>query len=118
MDELKQVILIRTDLKMSTGKKCAQACHASVTASDLVRTLNKKVWKNWKNFGQKKVVLKAKNMEDIKDIYIKVNKQDIPCFIVKDAGLTQLEPGTITALGIGPVLSTKIDEITGELPLL
>ncbi|MFX1531469.1 MAG: peptidyl-tRNA hydrolase, partial [Promethearchaeota archaeon] len=34
MEEYKQVILIRTDLKMSTGKKCAQSCHASVSASD------------------------------------------------------------------------------------
>ena len=41
MDEYKQVILIRTDLKMSTGKKCAQSCHASVSSSDLVRVQNK-----------------------------------------------------------------------------
>ena len=48
MDDFKQVILIRTDLKMSTGKKCAQACHASVSASDLTRMQNKNAWKNWK----------------------------------------------------------------------
>ena len=117
MDEFKQVILIRIDLKMSTGKKCAQACHASVSASDLARIKTKNIWKNWKNLGQKKVVLKT-NMENMKDIYAKVIKQQIPCFLIKDAGLTQLEPGTTTALGIGPALSTKIDEITGDLQLL
>ena len=37
MKEYKQVILIRIDLKMGAGKKCAQACHASVSASDLSR---------------------------------------------------------------------------------
>ena len=118
MNELKQVILIRTDLKMSAGKKCAQACHASVSASDLARIKTKNIWKKWKQFGQKKVVLKISNMENMKDIYAKVIKQQIPCFLVKDAGLTQLEPGTTTALGIGPALSTKIDEITGDLQLL
>ena len=118
MDDFKQVILIRTDLKMSTGKKCAQACHASVSASDLTRMQNKNAWKNWKQSGQKKVILKVKSKEDINLLYSKVVKHHIPCFLVKDAGLTQLEPGTTTALGIGPVLSTDIDKITGDLPLL
>ena len=118
MDEYKQVILIRTDLKMSTGKKCAQACHASVSSSDLVRVQNKAVWKNWKNSGQKKVVLKIKTMEDLTDIYNKFSKEKILCFLVRDAGLTQLAPGTTTALGVGPALSKNIDKITGDLPLL
>ncbi len=118
MDEIKQVILIRTDLKMSTGKKCAQACHASVSASDLVRTKNKKNWKNWKNTGQKKIVLKAKSLEMLQDILKELEKQKIPHFLVKDAGLTQLAPGTITALGIGPHPSSELDKITGNLELL
>lgn len=118
MYEFKQVILIRIDLKMSTGKKCAQACHASVSASDLARVKTKKEWKKWKNSGQKKVVLKVSSMEEINEIYKKVLEKRIPCFLVKDAGLTQLDPGTMTALGIGPALSTEIDKITGDLQLL
>jgi len=118
MYEYKQVILIRTDLKMSTGKKCAQACHASVSASDLIRVDNKKVWKNWKNTGQKKVVLKVNSKESIKEIHMKLLKEKITCFLIKDAGLTQLDPGTITALGVGPALSIEIDKITGDLKLL
>ena len=118
MDEYKQVILIRTDLKMGVGKKCAQSCHASLSASDLVRIKNKIIWKDWKNSGQKKVVLKINNLDLIKDIIIKLEKKKIDYFLVKDAGLTQLAPGTITALGIGPALSSEIDEITGDLKLL
>ena len=118
MEEYKQVILIRTDLKMGVGKKCAQSCHASVSASDLVRTQNKVIWKNWKNSGQKKVVLKVKNLEEIHEIIVKLEKLKIPYFIVNDAGLTQLSPGTMTAVGIGPILSTEIDKITGDLKLL
>ncbi|MFX1419777.1 MAG: peptidyl-tRNA hydrolase Pth2 [Promethearchaeota archaeon] len=118
MEEYKQVILVRTDIKMGTGKKCAQSCHASVAASDLVRIQNKSVWKNWKNSGQKKVVLKLLNMDQLKELLIRLEANKIPYFIVNDAGLTQLSPGTITAIGIGPVLSKEIDKITGDLKLL
>jgi len=103
---------------MGTGKKCAQSCHASVTAADLVRTRNKAIWKNWVNSGQKKVILKAESIDALSDILKKLKKNDITHFLVKDAGLTQLTPGTITALGIGPVKSEEIDEITGDLKLL
>lgn len=116
--EYKQVILVRTDLGMSTGKKCAQACHASVSSSNATRKTNKKAWKDWINSGQKKVILKIGSKEELVKIYQKVQKEKIPCFMVRDAGLTQLSPGTTTALGIGPVLSSEIDKITGELSLL
>ena len=118
MEDYKQVILIRTDLGMSTGKKCAQACHASVSASNLVRTKKKNAWKQWINSGQKKVILKVSNIEDLTKIHRTLEKRDVLCFLVKDAGLTQLEPGTTTALGIGPDISKKIDEITQDLKLL
>ena len=118
MEEYKQVILIRTDLKMGTGKKCAQSCHASISASDKVRIQNKTAWKNWKNTGQKKVVLKIQNMDQLKELIIKLESKKLPYFIINDAGLTQLAPGTTTAVGIGPVLSTEVDKITGDLKLL
>ena len=118
MEEYKQVILIRTDLKMSTGKKCAQSCHASVSASDIVRIQNKGNWKSWKNTGQKKVILKLSTLEQLAEMVKKLNANKIPYFIVKDAGLTQLPPGTTTADGIGPDISKEIDKITGDLKLL
>jgi PTH2 family peptidyl-tRNA hydrolase len=118
VEEYKQVILIRTDLKMSTGKKCAQSSHASVSASDIVRIQNKGIWKSWKNSGQKKVVLKVSTIEQLTEVVKKLKSNKIPYFIVKDAGLTQLSPGTTTAVGIGPDLSEEIDKITGDLKLL
>ncbi|MFX1345814.1 MAG: peptidyl-tRNA hydrolase Pth2 [Promethearchaeota archaeon] len=118
MEEYKQVILIRTDLKMSTGKKCAQSCHASVSASDQVRIQNKEIWKNWKNSGQKKVCLKIGNLEQLNEIVKKLESNKVTFFVVKDAGLTQLPPGTTTSVGIGPDLAKEIDKITGDLKLL
>lgn len=103
---------------MGTGKKCVQSCHASVSASDLVRIQNKTVWKNWKNSGQKKVVLKVQSIDHLNELTLNLKSNKIPYCVIDDAGLTQLSPGTTTAVGIGPVQSTKIDKITGDLKLL
>jgi PTH2 family peptidyl-tRNA hydrolase len=103
---------------MGTGKKCAQSCHASLSSSDLVRIKNKDVWKKWKNTGQKKVVLKISGMEELNEIVSNLEKYEILFFLVRDAGLTQLIPGTTTALGIGPALSKTLDKVTGDLKLL
>lgn len=103
---------------MGTGKKCAQSCHASISSADLVRIRNKEVWKKWKNAGQKKVILRVSGMEELKEIVLKLEKNNIPYFLIRDAGLTQLAPGTTTALGIGPAGSESLDKITGDLKLL
>lgn len=103
---------------MGTGKKCAQSCHASVSSADLVRIKNKDAWKKWKNTGQKKVVLKVSSMEELNEVVLKLEKNKIPFFLIRDAGLTQLAPGTTTALGIGPALTTDLDRVTGDLKLL
>ncbi|MBU5688117.1 MAG: peptidyl-tRNA hydrolase Pth2 [Candidatus Aenigmarchaeota archaeon] len=108
----KQVIILRKDLKMSKGKAAAQACHAAVHSFEKVKW---SLIEKWKFFGSKKVVLAVNNEEEILEIYKQVKKAKIPCFLVKDAGLTELKPGTITALGIGPVEEEKIDKITGSL---
>ncbi|MBI4014905.1 MAG: peptidyl-tRNA hydrolase [Candidatus Aenigmarchaeota archaeon] len=112
---LKQVIVIRADLKMGKGKIAAQAAHASYSAT---KKADKKVLVSWENAGQKKVVLKVNSEEALLDVEKKCKAKKILCALIMDAGRTQLEPGTVTALGIGPDKEEKIDEITGELSLL
>lgn len=111
---LKQVILIRKDLKMSLGKAVAQGCHASLGAA---LKCSRKSVEAWIKEGGKKVILKA-SLQDILEAEKRAGKAKIPSFLVVDAGLTQLEPGTITALGIGPDEENKIDKITGSMKLL
>ena len=118
-EKYKQVIVIRTDLKMKAGKKCAQACHASLSSSEIARSKNMKIYKEWKRFsGQRKIVLKIQSEEEMLALYRKVLAEGLPTYLVADAGLTQLEPGTITALGIGPYYSNVIDKFCKDLKLL
>ncbi len=109
----KQAIVIRKDIKMSKGKMCSQAAHASISAA-----LRSKHFVQWERDGQKKVVLVAQNLEHMIDMHRRCDKLKISHALVSDAGRTEIEPGTITALGIGPDKEEKINKVTGSLALL
>ncbi|MBI4170150.1 MAG: peptidyl-tRNA hydrolase [Candidatus Aenigmarchaeota archaeon] len=112
---LKQVIVMRGDLKLSLGKAAAQASHASVSAA---LKSKKTALKKWQLEGQKKVILKARNLEELIALKKKCDRLGLTNSIISDAGRTELAAGTITALGIGPDDEKKIDKVTGSLPLL
>jgi PTH2 family peptidyl-tRNA hydrolase len=42
----------------------------------------------------------------------------LPVELIRDAGRTQVEPGTVTCCAVGPADSARIDAVTGELSLL
>ncbi|MCD6563552.1 MAG: peptidyl-tRNA hydrolase [Thermoproteales archaeon] len=115
---MKQVIVVRIDLKMGKGKLATQVAHAAVTAYETVRNIKYKWAIDWLTQGQRKIVLKVENLEILLKIYNEVVAMGLPAVLIRDSGLTQLKPGTITALGIGPVPSELIDPITGKLKLL
>ena len=112
---LKQVIVMRADLKMGKGKIAAQSAHASVAALEKVAT---HTFNEWISTGMKKVVLRVKDLDEL--LVCRRNAQDagIVNALVEDAGLTVVEPGTITCLGIGPDNEEKIDSVTGHLKCL
>lgn len=114
----KQVIVVRTDLGMSTGKLAAQACHASLGASEEVRIRSPRVWRAWLKEGGRKIVVGAGSKDELVEICKKARKLSIPRCIVTDKGLTEIPPGSITALGVGPESSNKVDKVTGNLPLV
>jgi PTH2 family peptidyl-tRNA hydrolase len=103
---------------MKTGKKCAQACHASLMSAEISRSKNLDTFRKWKKEGQRKIVLKIGSEEEIRKLYDDIQNDNIPAYLIADAGLTQLEPGTVTALGIGPDSSSNIDKHCRNLKLL
>jgi len=111
---MKQAIIIRTDLEMDKGKQVSQGAHASI-ASFLLSPKEKQ--ERWLKEGMKKIVLKVKTESELIEIFKAAKREKLPCEIINDAGLTQIEPSK-TAVGIGPDADEKIDKITGKLKLL
>lgn len=115
MTELKQVILVRQDLKLTKGKMSAQVSHASVEA--LLKSHKDDVTA-WRSQGMKKVVLKVKDEKELIECKRKAEDAGLVVALITDAGHTHLIPGTITCLGIGPDKAEQIDKITGHLQLI
>jgi len=115
MVNMKQVILVREDLKLPKGKLSVQVAHASVGA--LVKSHKDDINK-WNSEGMKKVVLKVADEKELIAYKQKAEDLGLVTSLITDAGHTVVEPGTITCLGIGPDKDEKIDKVTGELKMV
>ncbi len=117
MTEYKQALVIRSDLGMTKGKIAAQCSHASLEAVEKTRAQKPEWYTGWKQSGQAKIVLKIDSEEKIIELFESA-KRDIPSALIRDAGHTQVTPGSVTALGIGPAPGDKLDKYTKNLKLL
>ncbi|QCC48445.1 peptidyl-tRNA hydrolase Pth2 [Halobellus limi] len=111
---MKQAIVARTDLGMGRGKLAAQVAHASLSAYE---DTDDRTRKEWKGGGQKKVVLKADGEETLFRLADEAERLGLPNAIIRDAGHTQLDPGTVTCLAVGPAREEDVDRVTGDLSL-
>lgn len=111
---MKQVIVVRSDIELGAGKLAAQVAHAAVSAADAA---DPDIRDGWLADGQMKVVLRAPTEAALVDLEREAVRRDLPTAMITDAGRTELEPGTTTALGIGPARVAEIDAVTGDLPL-
>ena len=111
---MKQAIVARTDLGMGRGKLAAQVAHASLQAYEKAGSSARS---EWKSGGQKKVVLKGSGESELQRLADEARREGLPYALVRDAGHTQLEPGTLTALAVGPAAENVVDKVTGDLSL-
>lgn len=114
----KQVIVFRSDLRLSKGKAAVQAGHAAVSTAEEARKHHRGWFEDWMEEGQRKIAVKVKTEKELLELSAEAERLGLPSSLIVDRGLTEIPPGTVTCLGIGPAPSEKMDRITGTLPLL
>lgn len=114
----KMVLVVRGELRLTTGKAAVQVAHASVLLALEAEKRHPEAFRTWSDGGGMKIAVVAPTLTDLESLARKARTLGIPYVFVEDAGFTEVPPGTKTVLGLGPARATEIDAVTGELPLL
>ena len=113
----KQVLVVRKDLKMRTGKIAAQCAHASMKA--LLENQNDERVQKWLENSFTKICAYVNSEEELLEIEAKANEARLITSMIVDQGRTEFNGIlTRTVLAIGPDLIENIDAITEDLNLL
>jgi len=112
---MKQVILVRKDLKLPPGKLAVQVAHAAIEAA---YASSPELVEKWRATGAKKVVLYVADITELIAFKKKCANADLVTAKITDAGKTFFKKPTITCVGVGPDDEEKIDAITGELKMV
>jgi PTH2 family peptidyl-tRNA hydrolase len=124
---IKQVIVMRHDLKMRRGKQIAQGAHASMAF--LTRRLQSRASVSIDDFSPNeqtwimgsfaKVCVRCNSEDELMAIHDKAGEMGLEVHLITDSGRTEFHgQPTRTCLAIGPDDASKIDQVTGYLELL
>jgi PTH2 family peptidyl-tRNA hydrolase len=127
---IKQVIVMRKDLKMRRGKEIAQGAHASM-AFFTNKIHNYPQYDNqifshklsieefeWIKGKFTKICLQVDSEEELQTIYDAAKAGGFTVHMITDSGLTEFNGvPTKTCLAIGPNIAEDIDKLTGHLKL-
>lgn len=124
---IKQVIVMRHDLKMRRGKQIAQGAHASMafltrrlqtSPSISLNDFSPSV-RTWISGSFAKVCVRCNSEEELMAIHDKAIDLGLEVHVITDSGRTEFHgQPTRTCLAIGPDEASKIDQVTGHLELL
>jgi PTH2 family peptidyl-tRNA hydrolase len=123
MRDVKQLLVLRKDLNMRKGKMAAQAAHgASLFLYDLIDRglfgLMDEPTRLWLRSGTAKICVGVESEKELLAVYEAAKDAKLRVNVVCDSGHTEVEPGTLTCVAIGPNYVEEIDRITGHLKLL
>lgn len=115
----KMVIVCNKALPLTKGKLAAQVAHAACGIVMNSAPQHQSAISKWSKFGAAKIVVSLDNWElESPRLMKSALSANLPVFLVRDAGLTQLDPGTETCFAIGPGSADVVDNITGHLKLM
>lgn len=113
---MKQIIVLRTDLKMRRGKEIAQGAHACLKA--ILNNRNDPRVIDWYDNNQAKIAVGVDTEADLVALVDKARSRGIISEIIIDAGRTEFNGvATLTCAAIGPDTVERIDDVTGHLKL-
>ncbi|KAL2832797.1 peptidyl-tRNA hydrolase PTH2-domain-containing protein [Aspergillus pseudoustus] len=118
-EEVKLVLVVRTDLGMTKGKIAAQCSHATLACYKYLvsHTANSAILRRWESQGQAKIALQTKSEEELQLLQAQAMSLGLCARVIQDAGRTQIASGSRTVLGVlGP--KSVVDTVTGHLKLL
>ncbi|KAK0473216.1 peptidyl-tRNA hydrolase PTH2-domain-containing protein [Armillaria novae-zelandiae] len=111
LEPCKLVLVVRTDLKMDSGKIFAQCGDATLACYKALVKKNPSLVGHWERTGQAKIALKASSEEQILELEAIAKSLNLCARSIKDQGTTAV-------LGIGPAPVKLVNEVTGKLRLL
>ncbi len=115
----KMVLVLRGELRLTAGKAAVQAAHAAVMLAEKGWTGKPSAeFRQWQATGGRKIAVVAETLEEMRALARSARGRGLPTVFVEDAGFTEVAPGTVTCLGIGPSWPGDVDPVTGQLPLL
>ena len=117
---VKQIIVMRKDLKMRRGKEIAQGSHASLATVYEIENEDKHslYYRNWKEKSFTKICLTVNSEEELLKVYNECKLNAIPTVLITDNGRTEFNDiPTNTCIGIGPFWNCEINKGTSHLKL-
>lgn len=127
-NDVKQVVVVRTDLNMRKGKIAAQVAHASMQflldanessrGDQLVINLTP-AEALWLTGSFAKVVVGVGSEQALNDLILKAQVADVEVHPIIDEGRTEFNGvPTLTCAAFGPCDSEELNKITGLLKLI
>lgn len=113
---MKQVLVVRKDLKMRRGKENAQNAHAAQLSA--MKYQNDPRVQEWMRQNYAKVSVSVESEEELVDVMAAAGRAGLLVTPVIDHGRTEFNgEHTLTCAAIGPDTIDRIDPVTGHLKL-
>ena len=102
-------------VKMSPGKAAAQSGHATLGAYRRGMRLCPNACRDWLRIGQMKITVKCPTVEELLELEQRCAAAGLNTYLIRDAGHTEIEPGSRTVLAVGPAPASAMDPLTRQL---